>query len=798
MATFDLQLTKSGYIKQATPRTVYTTNSSTWYLVDDTYSLGTSCMLVLGFAAVPDNLKHYALTDVSINFQVKLENVTQTPPIVAYFDAYPVQDFDPTTLTWNTKPAYVPYVGTAVIHTTAYTSSTAAQNIWTTLYSGTSGSDATKKIRAAYSFSRYRCLELSQSAGSLDGYAKTVLTNSAKPVMRFTYDDTAKIGSAVQFVQRPSGTNDNGVAQTVKWKLVKDPTETTYYCAVEVWEQASAKYCWRVQGASSWNEIAVTGTTTQVTVPASTYPTNSTIEYYVQATDEDGHVSNTSTYTFNTSLSSSVTPSNAPTSGYVNPRNATSFGWKYQTAGGTINSGTTTLYWKTSSASEWNTITSSAGANSITVAANTFPEASTIQWYLSGTDFSGFASQTSQYSFTTAAGTVTTDPIAPKNTIVSNNSEITFTWTYSSPDGYAPIRQVFMWKRITDDSWTTLTEFQDTRTTYTAPAYTLPTGELYWCVHPYNIDNVSGVGNSAKIISYGAPETPVVYATETPFMTITWQADDQQAYEIKVGDRTYGAYFGEEKTFTVPDYLEDGNYEVGVRCIGAYGLWSEWGTINVSIQNDAGEDVTLSGESAVDNTLQWETEEETSDFLVYRDGVQIAHTESLQFADRLSVGEHEYYVVNRLTDGNYSKSNELTLTAAMTGNYIAFLSGGDWLQIKYTEPGQNAPDYEESIETVYNHLAGDSFPTAVIGRYRETRMNFSAFFLRTQEEEHQLFRSMFGKPVIMKLRDGTVYIGIIDSWKKQSKTHYHTGYSFTVHRIEWEDYVDDTIPDNPI
>ena len=505
-------------------------------------------------------------------------------------------------------------------------------------------------------------------------------------------------------------------------------------------------------------------------------------------------------YDDSTYIQSKIEVTSGATSGYVNPRTATRFSWRYVPndstgyvcADSSFGQTSAIFYWKKSTDENYTAINISGNTQEITVAANTFPTGSTINWYISGPDDGNTTSQTSVYSFSTAAGTVTTTPISPKNSIVSNNSEITFTWTYSSTDGYAPSRQVFMWKRITDDSWTTLAEFNDARTTYTAPAYTFPSGELYWGVVPYNIDDVAGTGNSAKIISYGAPDTPVVYATGTPFMTITWQSDDQQSYEIRIGDRQYGPYFGEEKSFNVPDYFEDGNYLVEVRVVGAYGLWSEWGGSLVTIENEPSENVVLSGNSGVDCALSWETEEATADFLVYRDGVQIAHTENTYFLDRFALGEHVYYVVNRLTDGNYSKSNDVTLTATIEYTCIAALSGGNWVEIQYTLKNQSDISIEQTQDSFYNHLASSVFPSAVLSRYQEMNLSYSAVFLYNQSEDHQKFAALFGQPVILKLKDGSIFVGVFDTVAKVVKKHYYTSYSFTMRRIEWEDYIDDT------
>lgn len=506
------------------------------------------------------------------------------------------------------------------------------------------------------------------------------------------------------------------------------------------------------------------------------------------------------TYDDSISIGSNIRVANAPTSGYVNPRESTSFTWIYEkdTSSGydcygeDYGQSSATFYWKTSSDETYTAVQISGATQGVTIPANTFPIGSTVQWYVEGTDDGGTTSQTDVYSFSTSAGAVTATPVSPKNTIESNNSPITFRWNYSSPDGFAPSRYKFMWKLASSSEWTALVDSTDVVNEYTFPAYTFPAGEIRWEVVPYNIDGVQGTGTSTTFICFGAPEAPVVSAESTPFSTVTWQASDQQAYKIKVDDVVYGAYFGTEKSFKIPDKLEDGEHRISVAVIGTYALWSEWGTSVITVQNEPGESITLSGNGDIENHLNWMTEETTSDFLIYRDDVEIGHTLGNGFNDRFAVGEHTYKVINRLPDGNYSESNEVTITAEADGTYISLLRGGEWLKIKYRLKDASDQQYTESIETVYNHLAGDDYPSVSISRFKERSLKYSAVFLYVDEEDHTKFKNMLRKPVIMKFENGNMIIGVIDSWTRLHRKNYYTAYTFSLRSIEWEDYVDDT------
>ena len=908
-ATVNLPITFTHYVREDQPYTIQKTNNSTEYRIANIK--GTSklyeCGLLGKIAKMPNNLRHNVL--VGYRYTVVAKN---TAPQVQFSALDRIQDYDESSANYNyiENHTHAGLTGFRVEAQTSLQNYTVSQNTYADI---------------AYELLRLGAVYLYSNNYHESGatYSKTVLADgSTKPYISIIYDDAAKIKSKVSYnSSQLTGTISNAVAKTLTWALIRDTsTYASSYCAdPTTWNQASAVFKYRKQGESTWLTRNVSGSTKSITIPAGTFQSGASYEYQITVTDEDGTVSSTSVYTF-TVAATSVTPSNAPTSGYANPRNPISFGWVYQsTAGGTIASGATTLHWRVSGDETWNDVQAAAGVNSLTIPANTFPTASTIQWYLSGSDSTGYASQTSIYSFSTAAGAVTATATSPSNTIESNNQPITFRWSYSSPDGFAPTRYKFLWKRVTDAEYTELLDETDVVNEYTFPAYTFPAGEIRWGVIPYNIDGVQGSGNSRTFVCYGAPAAPVVSAEAVPFTTVVWQADDQQAYQIKVDDTVYGPYFGTEKSFELPDKLEDGDHTIGVAVIGTYALWSEWGEITVVIENTGTRSIVLATETnvmtsfatypihagvmgrvdldwsddrsravitgyserrtqvplydtleaevppalelekeytikytttnssivlavwindeelettsdisiifheedtfrmylklpddtlfdnevitisipseikpGVDANLIWLTSDETSDFYIFRDGVHIGRTDQRSFSDRFASGTHTYKVMNRFADGNYSESNEVTLDTNIDGTYISLLSGGEWLKIKYMLKSASDQEYEESVETVYTHLAGDRYPSVSISNYHERSLKYSAVFLLTDEADHAKFKSMLKQPVILKFQNGNIIVGVIDSWTVLHRKHYYTAYTFSLRQIEWEDYVDDT------
>ena len=775
-ATVNLPVTKANYLKESEPYTVIKANSSTEYYVDYEPNSTNERKMLFGISSMPTNLRHNVL--VGCSFTLGLKNTYSGE---SYVVVQIVPDFDEDTANYNNAGTS----GTSFATMRISAGATSIRNITSETQTAYKAKQVTERKAL-----RVQCGDVLRNNVS----TKTVLANgTTKPYVTIVYDDATKIKSKVQYeYSQLSDKISIAEEKTLTWELVKDTSAVSGYCADETWDQASAVFKYRIQGGSAWQTITVSGNTKSVTIPAYTFLTGASYEYQIDVTDEDGTTSSTSVYTFATATTQ-VTPSNAPTSGYANPRNPISFGWTYQSAaGGTVSPGATTLYWRVSGAETWTAVQAAAGANSLTIPANTFPAASTIQWYLSGTDATGYASQTSVYSFSTAAGAVTATAVSPSNIVQSNNQAITFNWNFSSSDGFAPSRYKFLWKLATDTEYTTLLDETTIVTEHTFPAYTFPAGEIQWMIIPYNIDGVEGTGQATTFICYGAPEAPVVYVENTPFTTVRWQANDQQAYQIRVDDTVYGPYFGTEKTFELPDKLEDGEHSISVSIVGTYGLWSDWGTSVINVQNAPGEEIVLTGVSGIDNMLSWETEEATADFLIFRDGVQIGHTARTTFEDRYASGEHSYQVLNRLTDGNYSESNTVTLETTAAGTYITERVGGEWLEIKYSKMDMRDPDYEETADGTFYHLAGNTYPSGSLSGFRESKVNFSALFLAEQETDRKRFESLLGKEVILKFRDGTVFTTVLNNWKKELKKLSWTAYSFTLQRIETEDYVDDT------
>ena len=584
----------------------------------------------------------------------------------------------------------------------------------------------------------------------------------------------------------PSG-NDVYTAAVLRW---------TWHLASNVgnYSQASAKLYWRVSTSSTYTAINVSGNTQALNVAANTFPTNKTIQWYVEATDVGGLTSTTSVMSFKT-VTTQITPQNSPTSGYADPRNAIKFQWYFASTGGAVPQASATFYWRISGESSWSSVAASGSTASVTIPANTFPVASTIEWYISGTDVGGTSSTSQVYSFSTAAETAYAYPQAPIGVTVDTGKAVTLHWILANADGTQPSRVELSYKLANESSWTVIHAENAAFTEWTTAAGYFPVGEIEWRVIATNRDGVEGPAGTAAFISLRAPDAPVgLTATAVPRTTIRWQGGDQEAYEIIIDGETVQQAYGTEVNEWTPDFvLEDGIHVIAVRIQGPYGLWSDPSitTIDVANQIPAGwEDLTLAGRFDVDAILTMSGAESPASPSAnwFRDGKRIAVTHgSREYSDRYVLGEHRYWVELWAEDGNYARSNVLTGTLKSCITRIALFEGGGWVDLKLSEnsAGEQAFTYGRTASA--RHVLGTAYPVLEVSEFEDLSGSYDCAF-RDTESAAQL-EAMRGRVVILKSRGGRVLIGLLSPLETRY-TDFYIACRFTVSAIDWEDFRD--------
>lgn len=492
-------------------------------------------------------------------------------------------------------------------------------------------------------------------------------------------------------------------------------------------------------------------------------------------------------------ITSQVTQINCPTSGWVNPAIDQTFSWEFDYVQGypsvaSFVQSSATFYWKESADANYTAVAISGAEQSVTIPANTFP-GGTISWYIEATDTDGTTSQTPVFTISTEDTIPTATPYEPDEIAVTGNKPVLFRWVVSNDSGSLPTQSDIQVSEDGGTTWTLLTSVIGSDTTYTAPANSFTAENVLWRVRAYNRDGVAGSwSRTASFVNITAPQPPAVTVEAVPFAVIRWQSAGQQAWRVTVDGVLYGPYFGTDKMFALSDPLADGTHTASVEVQGAYGFWSDPGETSFMVNNVPGDPVTLSAEFGADGDLSWVTESETDDFLIYRNGVRIGHTAAREFADRRYLGEAEYFVINRLAGGNYTKSNTVSGTLRSCTSRIAPLAGGDWVLLELTERSQTEQIFNYSKTHSLRHVSGSSWPVLELSPYENETVTYDTAF--ADAEEAKPFEALFGREVLIKSRGGHVVAGALATVRRTFGDFY-VSYEFTVSRIRLEDYVDD-------
>lgn len=510
------------------------------------------------------------------------------------------------------------------------------------------------------------------------------------------------------------------------------------------------------------------------------------------------------TYDDSVDVLSQITVKSGPTSGYVSPYKTKYFSWSFETlyteeyvCGGVFTQQSAAIKWRVSGGDTWNTINADGSTQNITVPANTFPAASTIEWYLTGTDTVGTTSQTVHYSFSTAAGSAIATAVSPMNSVEDGSQAVVLRWILSSEDAQAPAYVDLQWKKSTDSTWTSLLSHDDAVEACTVSGGIFPAGEIQWRVRAYNVDDTAGSWSTAggsypSFICVAAPDAPQgLEGTNVPMTTVSWQSSGQEAYEIELDGvsvvKDYGPFVN---SWTADRPLEDGTHVIRVRLQGVYGLWSAWAETSVDVSNQPDGTLSIAGKFDVDALLQAELHDssETMEHVRwYRDGKYIALTGPDPFIDRMVLGEHSYFAEIWMEDGNYIRSNTITGIMKSCETRIASAEyGSSWLLLNLSENSDSVQAFTWSKASSLRHVRGSAFPVVEIGENEDLTASYDCAFTTVQEARQ--FEELKGRIVIIKSRGGQVLIGAMTNLVKQVKDFYIT-YSFSVQRIHWEDFV---------
>ena len=157
-------------------------------------------------------------------------------------------------------------------------------------------------------------------------FAYLTLLNGDAPKVTVYYDDAVDVKSQVYTYSQKSGYFNPRYDKRFSWDLKRDETET-YFC-VGGFTISSATFYWKESSAENWNSVSVSGENKNfVTIPANTFPAQSSIQWYVSATDQNGYTSQTAAYTLSTTDGTSTATPVFPINVTINGGIDNTFDW---------------------------------------------------------------------------------------------------------------------------------------------------------------------------------------------------------------------------------------------------------------------------------------------------------------------------------------------------------------------------------------------------------------------------------------------------------------------------------------
>ena len=547
---------------------------------------------------------------------------------------------------------------------------------------------------------------------------------------------------------------------------------------------------WSSDGGSTWRDIAAPSGAKTLTVAANTFPASGSFKWRIKLTDGSGHVAYTAENTLQSYKNITFTSADInPASGFIQEKSSKVFTFSYNRSATDfsdlfLSKSTFELEWKTDSSA---TATVAGNSSSVTVPANTFPQAGTFQARAKLTTPNGVTTYSSWKTYSTDEPLSTATAVSPSNTVKSDEEDVLFEWIHNNAAGTEQNGATLQWS--TDGTtWQTLSTISGSSQSASISLSGKPAGTIYWRVATRNSDNKLGSYSSAvSFVFIAAPAPPAVSVNPWPRARIQWQSTEQQAYRITVDGVEEITAFGNAMAYTLLEALPDGEHTVTVSIQGQYGLWSAPAAAIFTVKNIETAGVILSGKSGIDNVLIWDDTDpyaNSREYDIYRDGELIAIVETMgnaqgeRFVDKYANGKHAYKV--RRIEAYYTDSNEITLTGGSCETVIGELDGEDYIPLTLTDTSDTAQTFSWRKTAVTRHFEGAEYPVIETSDFSDRYANYTVAF--TDLKCAEAFEALRGKTVIIKSRAREMMVGVLTEFEKRVGNFYIT-YSFSIQQI---------------
>lgn len=376
-------------------------------------------------------------------------------------------------------------------------------------------------------------------------------------------------------------------------------------------------------------------------------------------------------------------------------------------------------------------------------------------------------------------------PVAPLRKFIDALADVTFEWTYSNE--YADSQKSYVLQISADGvSWTELSAEQTSATSIVIPAGTLSSTVKYWRVKVVSQSDFESEWSSAVQIVVISPSVCLLDSvTSTPRPVARWFCEGQQAFQARFGDYETDTIYGTEKTYQCPIYLEDGTYTVSVRTQGTNGLWSQWSSQTITVQNVPGTEIVLGIFATHRARITW-SGGENGTYYVLRDGVPIAKTTESTYTDQFVIGKHSYQVLEQLVDGNYTLSNEATATMMPDHAIISPVSEASWQDINLSRESHKSFAESHANTVALIHYVGRALPVAEDSGFVDKTMTFDVAF--RNQKDAAAFEALRGKIVCCKTKIGRMIIGVLSGYSVDTD-RWFSQYNCTITATDYQEAI---------
>lgn len=382
----------------------------------------------------------------------------------------------------------------------------------------------------------------------------------------------------------------------------------------------------------------------------------------------------------------------------------------------------------------------------------------------------------------------------PVGVAIKNNIAQTFTWTFdmmtpqrpNPSDPVPPILQhTIEYNKIGSETINTLT-VSDDKLYQVIPANTFEVGKYRYRVKNESYWDTIFVTDWIRFDAIGADTAPTITnVTNDSIPTVTWTDTNQAAYEVRIKDDHQnvlyysGIIISEDLSHKANKMLKNGTYIVEVRELNNYGMFSEWGslefTINtsavdpptnvfVSVNNKHGVEISGTPAENAQKTLvvRKKIGEEDAEIIgIYEGGI---------FIDYTAEGNTFYEYTLRNYDVGYSDGkatpvqDKIKQFVLMDGRNLE-----NHINLEHSDDANYMLDWTEERSKILINVLGRKYPVKEQGEWFSKVRKFNAYV--KSEDWNKLLDIYYNADVVylkadhdffacdMDIKDGGQYIG---------------------------------------